>query len=221
MGSENIRGIIETILMTLQNYWYLALPLSLVLLFAGKIVKNLVMALLGFSIGAIGISPYVINFLLSNPSFKWVEDYKIWVVVVIGIVFAILIFSLVKITVFLAAFFAGSALGSYVYTPLEKMVKIPENVKQWLVIGIPLAIGVVAGILAIFYSDKILNLLAVLTGALLSTFSIFMLLNKYLGLFPELPGNISDTTGVLMVASFLILFILGMFVNSKIRTNQD
>jgi len=220
MESENLRSTIETILITLQDYWYLALPLSLVLLFAGKIVKNLMIALLGFSIGALGVSPYVINFLLSNPSFKWVEDYKIWIVVAVGVVFAILIFAFIKIAVFIAAFFAGSAIGSYIYTPLEKMLKIPENLRQWFIIGIPLAIGVVVGTLSIFYSDKILNLLAVLTGALLSTFSIFMLLNKYLGFFPELPNKISDTTGVLMVASFLILFILGMFVNSKIRTND-
>lgn len=221
MSSEDVKSIIESILIILQNYWYLALPVSLLLLFAGKIMKNLVIALLGFSIGALGISPYVISFLISTPSFQWIQDYKIWIMVIVGVIFAILIFSLVKIAIFLAAFFAGASIGSYIYTPLEKLISIPENIKQWLIIIVPLVLGILAGILSFFYSEKILNLLAIITGALLSTFSLFMILNKYLGLFQELPSKINDTTAVFMVSTFLVLFILGFFVNSKIKIEND
>jgi hypothetical protein len=221
MAPEDVKNVIENILIVLQNYWYLALPVSLLLLFAGKIMKNLVIALLGFSVGALGISPYVINFLISNSSFQWIQDYKIWVMVIVGVIFAILIFSLVKIAIFLAAFFAGASIGSYVYTPLENLISIPVNIKQWLVIMVPLTLGVLAGILSFFYSEKILNLLAIVTGALLSTFSLFMVLNKYLGLFSELPSKINDTTAVFMVSTFLILFILGVFVNSKIKIEKE
>ncbi|MCD6545023.1 MAG: DUF4203 domain-containing protein [Thermotogae bacterium] len=216
----NIKGIIESILITLQDYWYLALPISLLLLFAGKIMKNLVIALLGFSIGALGVSPYVMNFLLSNPSFSGIESYKMWIVIIVGVIFAILMFSLVKIAIFLAAFFAGASIGSYIYSPLEKIINIPANIKQWLVMVIPLAIGILAGILSFFYSEKILDLLAILTGALLTTFSIFMLLNKYFGLFQELPNKINDVTGMLMMSTFLVLFILGVVVNSKMKVNE-
>ncbi|PLV57175.1 hypothetical protein [Thermotoga sp. SG1] len=203
--------VIGDFLKLVVENWYFSLPAALFLMFASRYVEHVAFAVLGFVMGINFVFPLlskieVLNNYLSN------ENVRTIVMVAVGVLTAVVIYVLYKYLVFLAAFVVVSFLAYYVINFMVNSFNI-QNVQymDWIVLGLSVLIGFLAGITAYRKEKDFARMLSVIVG---SAVLAALVLQYLAGLFNMEFRPESFFENKSMVLFYVSLFLLFVFVAS-------
>ncbi len=165
---------VVTILSTVLDFWYIALPASVFLMFGARYTTKAIFVVMGFLIGLNVAFPWLSSYEIFQNLIERVETGRYLALIVISLLAGILFYVLYKYLIF-----AGAFLLTFIpFLLLEKIIVQRFNIVvpnwEWSQYVLPAFVGVLAGYTAYRREEEFSKILSLTVGSL-----IFSLLSLY------------------------------------------